>query len=366
MRHRSLVIVCSVFAVSAIACGVDTSTGSSDDEVLVRPGGSDKPGALLVTVSSSGDPVAPTTVSCLSQNKPLGELLEGLTVGSQTFTLKATGSGFPLQVRAKASIASSQTTTIAAGLVGVDAISGARTVGLRDLRTSHGAPVSALDPNVVVSASIDPGSDGVTRTPMLEGEYDFAFGLDATDGVRAKVTAGGTTIVKLSDPSDRRVTRLKAPARERPNASCGTVDPNWYIELASGATTYASVSLKDGEEVDLGVSRRAEGKSYRLRAGIWSRPVAVPLVPRGVGPGVWPIGRIDVDHVSINGGPPTVKGTYAIYPADSTGKAIGDNILRCTPETNTGVDVPPGHYRIEISYPTAESGTKVDVHVVDT
>jgi hypothetical protein len=93
--------------------------------------------------------------------------------------------------------------------------------------------------------------------------------------------------------------------------------------------------------------------------------VVIPLGDRGAGPRVWQLVRIDVDDVTINGGPTTARGTYAVYPANAAGTRTGPSFLACKPETSTGVDVPPGRYRVEVSYRTVEVGEKVDVHGVD-
>ena len=96
----------------------------------------------------------------------------------------------------------------------------------------------------------------------------------------------------------------------------------------------------------------------------WAERIAIPLGERGAGPLAWRLGRIDVADVSVNDGAQIVRGTYQVFASDATGRPSRTAFLRCHPETNTGVDVPPGRYRVEISYSTVEAGKKVTVFTV--
>jgi hypothetical protein len=199
--------------------------------------------------------------------------------------------------------------------------------------------------------------------PIAAGEHEVNFGLDQIDGVPVTLAEGDNKRINLTDPAGRRVARLEAPTRDLPEAVCGGF---WEISTPRAfGVANKIVTVKGGETLDLGVSPRHEGKGYQLRASSWSRAIQVPLGDRGAGPKVLALGRIDVDDVSLNGGPSTVKGTYDVFPADASGKASGGSILICHPATNTGVDVLPGHYRVEVTYRTVEAGTKTDVHIID-
>ncbi len=346
----------------------DDAADQRDDEVRVTPEGSDRPGSLQVVIPGGGiGAVDATTFECQARQAPLGDTLSALPVGQQTFTLKTDSPSVWFRSTSKADILAGTTTKVTAGLVAFDAVSGPRTLGLGALPCSTGIPMISLNPSVVFSGGPKATSNATTRAPLLEADYELDFGFNATDGIRVSIKAGTSTTVKLTQPADRRITRLKAPVRELPTATCGGGgDKEWFIGLANNAGGGSqSVLLKDGEELDLGVSKKKEGAQYLVYHRAWQQWHKVPLGERGAGPRLWTMGRIDVDHVSINGGPPSLPGVYAIYPANAAGEAIGANMLRCKPATNSGVDIPPGRYRVVVDYRTVEAGMKQDVHVVD-
>jgi hypothetical protein len=98
---------------------------------------------------------------------------------------------------------------------------------------------------------------------------------------------------------------------------------------------------------------------------MWKDRIGVPLGDRGAGPKTFALGVVDVDDVLINSTQPRVAGTWAIFKADAPGNRTGDNLLTCVPATNSGVPMPPGHYRVEVYYRTVEAGQKTDVHIID-
>lgn len=366
MRLTPTVLVLASLASCVFACAPaeDDETGSRSDETRVKPGGSDKPGSLVVT-TPSGAAAEATLVKSQSKEAAINEVLAPLSIGRISFVMTTNVPTFWLETHAEVTVQSDKTTTVAAGLLAVDAVKGPPTLGLRGFPSSTGLPIHAKVADARVSGQVRPSSDGSRFVPVLDGDYELNFGLNGVDGVPIRVGAGEQKSVSLTDMAARRVTRLKAPIRELPNATCGwSGEKEWLISLSNVATTQAVV-VPDGAELDLGVSPRHEGAQYKLRHRVWSREVAIPLGERGAGPLPYNVGRIDVDHVSINGGPPSVTGRYEIFVADAAGARVGGNILTCTPETNSGVDVPPGHYRVEVHYSTVESGAKTDVHIVD-
>lgn len=370
MRRICTLSALFLFASAAFpACAgplTDDETAFVDDDLRIRPIGTDDPGSLRVSAPAGAWDVGPTTVKCLQNDVPLGEAITPLPVGRHAFRTETHSEEGYLQVGSYAEIALGKTTAITTGLLSFEPPKGPRTLGIGDLWSSTGIPFKASPASALtVSGGLYATSKGVELFPVLEGEYDVQFGLGAIDGIRVRVGANEVVRADLLRLTDRRVTRVKAPVRELPTASCsGTATDRWTIGLSSGTTTQ-QVAVAAGEELDLGVSPRHEGVSYTLSHPTWLSPHAVPLGERGAGPRPWAIGRIDVDDVTINGGPQTVRGYYAIFPANVDGNASGPALLRCKPPTNTGVDVPPGRYRVEIEYDTVASGRKKDVHVVD-
>jgi hypothetical protein len=125
------------------------------------------------------------------------------------------------------------------------------------------------------------------------------------------------------------------------------------------------LSLAPGEELDVGTAPWNDNASYYLRHGLWENPVVVPLGDRGAGPKPLALGVVDVEDVLINSTQPRVPGSWRIFKADAQGKATSSHLLKCTPATNSGAPMPPGHYRVEVRYSTVEAGSKTDVHIID-
>ena len=74
------------------------------------------------------------------------------------------------------------------------------------------------------------------------------------------------------------------------------------------------------------------------------------------------LGRIDVDHVDVTTPTGTVEAREGIYRIESDGMGMFQDRKF---KTGTGVDVPPGTYRVVVSYP-ANSGWKEFTQTVTT
>ncbi|MFO0674732.1 MAG: hypothetical protein U0235_34805 [Polyangiaceae bacterium] len=334
---------------------MDSSAGEDEGATVINPAGNDAPAQLVVTVPS-GVTVEPTKVTYANKTVDLGQSLGPIPLGQQAFTLSTDSPLYHSSVPSTAKFEAGKTTTIAAAALFPKAIGGPRTIGLeKDLITNWQIRI--------LSGVLDRSADGTKGVPLLAGDYEVNYGMGGLDGVSFKVAPGEKKSVVLTDPATRRIARIQAPAsRDRPSTACGNGGTAYNV--SSGSSYAARVDLAPGETVDVGVSLRNEGARYRISAPAWAGIVDVPLGERGAGPKVYALGRIDVTDVQINGGP-LVKGTYQIYPATASGDRAGGAFLSCNAATETGVDVPPGKWRVEVSYPSVDSGTKIDVHVVD-
>lgn len=361
-----LFTVALVLSSLGLACSSGGTGGGSaesgDTDLTIHPSGSDVPGKLLVTAPAGAASVEKTTFYVGQSRIDLGSLLGPVPVGTANFGIETRGDWFSFAGWAQATIVSDQTTTITTGLAGVKATTGPRTLGLNDLVLAWGIPITPANGN---TGQLNKASDGSKLAPLLAGAYEVNFGLYALDGIPLAVESGKTTIVTLTDTANRRVTRVHAPARDLPDATCGgAAGQRWTIAVHGDYAAYTVFNANDGDELDLGISPKHEGAGYTLTASAWVNAINVPSGDRGAGAKVWALSRLDITDVTVNGNK-TVPGTYAIYPANAAGVATGPNFLRCQPPTNSGVDVPPGRYRVEIKYNTVEAGTKTDVHVVD-
>jgi hypothetical protein len=123
------------------------------------------------------------------------------------------------------------------------------------------------------------------------------------------------------------------------------IDPAGHLVAGSGSFTPKAPLL-------LGTT--TDTSSYQLKFNPdSSHPfyVDVPLASKGAASLPFQLGRIDVDDVTLrdaSGGPQTASGLFTVERkgADGTFTAFSS----CTYGTKTGIDVPPGTYRITTTY----------------
>jgi hypothetical protein len=367
------VLVTAGLCQQTLACsgGDDDAIRSKDDDVRVSPTGTAIAASVIVT-APAGVTVEPTTISIARRSAPLGELITPVPDANQMLRMVTSGSGgtfvttdLPLYV------ARAQTTTLLAAALSVNAKGGPRTYGLGDLKFNNTFQLVPKDGN---HSDLDPLSDGSKSIPLLAGDYEVNFGIGGIDGVSASVDAGEIKSVNVTDPSHRRVGRVRFPVAELPDASCSSDDanyPEWSITgMPHGSVGHATplpqaLRMEPGDEFEIGASPAHPKAAYSIRnVRSWRSDIPVPLGARGAPPSTLALGRIDVDDVSINGGASIVRGTYAVHARDQYGNIVKDNFLKCTPPTNTGVDVPPGSYRIYVFYRTVETGDQQAIYDV--
>lgn len=120
------------------------------------------------------------------------------------------------------------------------------------------------------------------------------------------------------------------------------------------------IALDAGKSVEVGQNQRAlelfsGGPGRTETIGIQLPCVngitTIPLGDLGKGPLEFKLGRLDVDDVDVtmtDGTHKKVRGTYRVYDA------AGQNaIVDQTFSTNTGLDLPPGKYKLHVDYPTS-------------
>src|SRR5262249_396472 len=151
-----------------------------------------------------------------------------------------------------------------------------------------------------------------------------------------KIAPGDVKKLAVWDVSQRRRAQLQAPAsRDLPDAKCGT-DAYWILGL-KGTVVDSSLALKPGEKMEVGALN--PNVTYTFTTSLLRSSRDLPLGARGAAPTPFVVGRLDVDHVQLAGGG-TKEGTYEVHTMDTPTESA--NILRCTPATNTGVDLPSG------------------------
>ncbi|WP_394827654.1 hypothetical protein [Pendulispora albinea] len=344
-------------------------------ETRVTPGGSDLPGRLKVV--APGVPSGETRIAVLSTSPylagALGEEMGPHRVGAANYRL--TSGGF--YTDGTAQIAANQLTTVQVGLFAVDLKNAPPTLGLRNY-ASAAAPNPRIYRSAGDSQAIATTSDGTYYWGVVPGSYYLEYGM--IDGVPIDVAASETKRFKGWEYAGRRVAKIIAPVRELPTASCaqggGSLAVPKYSLTAyhpSLGSRYDYLSLADGETVEVGAAAKHASQGYTLTITGVSGSFSLPLGATGAGPQAFPIGRLDVDDVRVtqaDGSVKIVRGTYAAYlktGVDSSGNEVFaySNSLNCTPDTNTGVDLIRGRYKVVVAYPTVEQGTKYSNIVVD-
>ncbi|WP_394826633.1 hypothetical protein [Pendulispora albinea] len=228
-------------------------------------------------------------------------------------------------------------------------------------------------------------SDGTETMAVLPGTYKIAYGYSEADGPIFDIAGGETKRIQAWDYAARRVAKVVAPpVRKFETVPCALVYAGATVQhyfLYYGRTH--RMILPDGtSSAEFGVPA---GSSYEYRLsmeGIYLTDdgalleVPVPLGERGQGALPFRIGRVDVDDVAVpqsDGSTKMVRGTYQVfrkYGVDSGGRDLFSTAnAACkrdsTFSTRTGVDLPPGRYKLVVSYRAADGTQKQNVSVVD-
>ncbi|WP_394833031.1 hypothetical protein LVJ94_41665 [Pendulispora rubella] len=224
-------------------------------------------------------------------------------------------------------------------------------------------------------------SDGTRPYAVMPGHYSVSYGLGQADGNDFVVAADENKVAKLGDYADRQVVRIAAPAvRAMPSASCSSTGggaPSYTLRTTvDGKGYYLDFGLQENAFRDVGRYKYTTA-SYTL--SLVGGTVVLPLGALGEGPVTYQIGRLDVEDVAVrqnDGSTKMVRGAYEVFPktgTDASGKetfADRSIVSSCNSSlqgapTHTGYDMVRGRYKVVVSYPTAEAGTKRDTHIVD-
>jgi hypothetical protein len=174
------------------------------------------------------------------------------------------------------------------------------------------------------------------------------------------VTEGTTTKLDQWDYAQRAVARIIPPAaRELPDAcTSDSISPGTAnLSTERGSTTIAvtkPVEVGQNPKVlaALGYTgARTLPLTLMLPCVSEKGLMKIPLGAVGAGPTDIKIGRLDVDDVEVtmpDGTKKAVRGSYRVLTADGTA-----DVLRVRPATNTGVDLPPGTYKLVVEYKTS-------------
>jgi hypothetical protein len=267
--------------------------------------------------------------------------------------------------------------------------------------------------------STDPfwGGNPSRAALVAPGEYRFSWGIPILDDVRKTIADGEQATLQLA-PEDRRATIvIKPPVRELPDAppeTCQTTDRSflvWRNVAPTAAVANGEPHPRDQRDWQAATSKNFDdaprsGGSDREAILQW-RPLPVrsdttlrvfpftaaqtsqryDIVVNGmvqvldVRPGATSevtLERLDVDDVEVereDGSTYKARGTYVVWrenpaapnnwiPVQRRTGQFGDcsgsapSVTQRVFPTNTGVDVLPGSYRVQVRYNTAEQSNK--------
>lgn len=362
-QHARLLFValalCSV--VPACTSGDD---GASTDEADWRskPTGPDQSGGSLVLLPPPGSPGATAATGEIEMyttpdRVALGVPVSGLRVGQHSFHFESIGAD-----GAKSYFTGA--VNIAAGTHLQVQLGGVRLERKGMPTTLHGRGMPAVEQfkhassanMTVTDVSIGPGlnGDGTSIVAAVPGDYAIPWGYG--DGVVFTVRPNATTFVNAWDYAQRRVVRVVPPTRELPDACSGT----YSISAANGNAGESFPSFTEPFEVGQNevIHQEAYGQpssSVELGLPCVSTTYTLPLGAKGAGPKVAKLGRLDVDDVAVkmsDGTTQKVRGSYRLFDAQ------GQSILRQSwYSTNTGLDLPPGTYKLHVDYPQSAGTT---------
>jgi hypothetical protein len=170
---------------------------------------------------------------------------------------------------------------------------------------------------------------------------------------------GSISTVRLDAVGPRMRVKIVAPTRELPEACDDRANPPGTITVANGGGRMRGVlesELVVGFNPVIAKYHRAPetpNATYRLPCTGWDMPLQ--LSASGASPRVLRLGRIDVDDVEVtlpSGGTELRRGTYRIIARG--GAVLGTRDF----PTNTGIDVPPGSYDVDVTH-TSNAGERV-------
>lgn len=212
---------------------------------------------------------------------------------------------------------------------------------------------------------------------LFPGPTTVRFGI--MDGFTVDGKGGAKFTSSTGDFDGRQAVLVRTPVRELPN--CGNIR---YL-IGPRTSAYGidrhfeadSTSVADGSSLgvfgynpaiwgpyDASTSPAQGTNAYSIAVynnnEFYGHGVLLPVSDVGNPPVEFAIGRIDVDDVERtgpNGQVGTVRGKYSVY--SDKGILV---VKEC--DTNSGVDVPPGKYKVVVSY-DAVGGSKTSDYVVD-
>lgn len=212
--------------------------------------------------------------------------------------------------------------------------------GGRDLELSVDLPLAAADTGDAVL--VNPKQKVLLRWGLFDGQ-SFTTAAE-----------GHTSTFNVQAAAGRMRARIVAAARELPNG-CTIMRDEVSVSGGGRTMTYAGVqSMTIGVNPDVVAleSRTANGGAMTYRLPCMKYDIELPVGSLGGAVRQIKLGRLDVDHVDVT----TPSG--AVEAREGTFSIENDNMFEGqTFKTGTGVDVPPGTYRITVAYP-ANSGWK--------
>jgi hypothetical protein len=363
-----------LFALSLTACGSadDTVVDSTEQEARIKPKGLDDGRGRFTLAGIAG--ISPGTFRLDGRPGTTGEaydILMGTPTEDLALTVVSTAGALTSYTNVSVALErrKAKTLQLLAGLrvrLGTEL---KRDFGLRlgtFSRPIEGTPAYTgkdegfpftLDPTY----QVETGAVFAKPNRTYEVRWGFADGMEFTTGAAATITTAN-----LSNVTGRQRVEFVPPVRELGNA-CVSSTGNSMRLSAPNVSPYrefyvniSKESLIVGFNPKIFRSETPPKVVYRLPC--LSDDVSLTYGALGGAPLQINIGRIDVDHVDVTTASGTVEqreGTYEVLNPKTGLRVTNDERYK----TGTGLDVPPGTYKVVVSY-QADTGTKTFTEVV--
>lgn len=364
-----MTLSCSLYAILAATsvvlggCATDASdeADATEDELRIKPTGVDDGNGRVIVQGVAAVPKGDVDLLDASSRR----VARGTTDAPLDFVMGAQTGRFVY-------VATSRQGGLSASSAGpVDVVRGqAATVKLAALKVKVGTEATlglgGPDPLAAefsrangreLSLTVDTRNVKATDAVLVNETQRVLVRWGLLDGQSFTTAAEGhVSTFSLQSAASRMRAKIVAAKRELPNGCTIARDEITVGAIGRGMSFAASQTTIIGvnPEVVALESRDANGGKMTYVLPCMGYALELPVGSLGGAAHETRLGRIDVDHVDVTTPTGTVEAREGVYRIESDGMGMFQDQKF---KTGTGVDVPPGTYRVVVSYP-ANSGWK--------
>ncbi len=338
-RRAALALLALGTVTSALAgcTGASDATGTDEAFETVHPGGSDKPGAIVVRLPPGFDETSVSQLAIDNNAVHSGDVIAGLSVGNHSVRVNGVTDRAVL-------VESNKTTEYLLAAVQV-VLPAEPTFGLNASEDGLEPVMSQRGSNLLHLSLGDQSGESIIKPDagrlhiLPHGHVIASWGYG--DGIELDAPGGMTTLLPLGSTKDRHLLRIHAPkSRDFPNVA---TQPNvWVLQYWTGGNQpVTKVSVPTGTTLLIGQAEHPAFGENRMKISL-----KLPFFPdRDMALSVEPgspaldqsIGRIDVADVTVTKG----DGSTELRPGTFTLKGAANTFQTTSIPTSTGADVWP-------------------------